>query len=307
MQQSPNLTGKIWPRALSFLSGIGMSLFSALTIRHYFAANFPTSIFGGSICDINAFFNCDSSAFSVISQLGGVPLGYFGLMVGGLVCLGALFPSAGLHRTNKTIALLNLIGVLALFLYSVLYLGSLCLLCGGYYLFSILSFVLFCKPGGSGEGERFLAGSLRPSFKHLMTFAVVVLVGAYGLSLYNEAMEEAQSGGVAARVVKQYFELTPVRTPSFVSPFMPVQSTDRFEDAPIRVVEYADFLCPDCRYLNQQLEKLEEEFKGKLNIAFQFFPLDAQCNSVVDKDKHPGACDLSYMAAIRDPAPPRGW
>ena len=34
-----------------------------------------------------------------------------------------------------------------------------------------------------------------------------------------------------------------------------------------------------------------------MNIAFQFFPLEAKCNDVVDKDKHPGSCDLSYMAA----------
>ncbi|MGD2153962.1 MAG: thioredoxin domain-containing protein, partial [Gemmatimonadales bacterium] len=30
---------------------------------------------------------------------------------------------------------------------------------------------------------------------------------------------------------------------------------------------------------------------------FQFFPLEAKCNDVVEKDLHPGACDVSYMAA----------
>ncbi|MEW5901556.1 MAG: thioredoxin domain-containing protein, partial [Acidobacteriota bacterium] len=38
-----------------------------------------------------------------------------------------------------------------------------------------------------------------------------------------------------------------------------------------------------------------------VNIAFQFFPLEARCNSVVDKDLHPGACELAYLAAS-DPA-----
>jgi protein-disulfide isomerase len=82
-----------------------------------------------------------------------------------------------------------------------------------------------------------------------------------------------------------------------ISPYWVVRSTERFEDAPIRIVEYGDFLCSDCEYLVEQLDRLEEEFAGKINIAFQFFPLDAQCNDVVDKNKHPGACDLSYMAA----------
>ena len=58
---------------------------SLLTIEHYFAANFPTSVWEGSICDVNAFFNCDASAFSSIAQFGGVPMGYFGFMAGALV------------------------------------------------------------------------------------------------------------------------------------------------------------------------------------------------------------------------------
>ena len=34
-----------------------------------------------------------------------------------------------------------------------------------------------------------------------------------------------------------------------------------------------------------------------MNVAFQMFPLEASCNDVVEKDLHPGACDLSYAAA----------
>lgn len=64
MESSLTLNGVRGPRILSFLSGIGMVAASLLTIRHYFAANFPESIFEGSFCDISAFFNCDSSAFS---------------------------------------------------------------------------------------------------------------------------------------------------------------------------------------------------------------------------------------------------
>jgi predicted DsbA family dithiol-disulfide isomerase len=78
---------------------------------------------------------------------------------------------------------------------------------------------------------------------------------------------------------------------------MVIQSSERFEDALIQVVYYGDFLCPDCLYLFRQLERLNGEIEGKINIAYQFFPLDAECNDVVDKNSHPGACDLSYMAA----------
>jgi uncharacterized membrane protein/protein-disulfide isomerase len=270
---------------------------SILTLRHFFMANYPATIWEGSVCDINAFFNCDSSAFSVISQIAGVPLGYFGLIVGALVSLGALFPSEAFERTNKSLATLNVVGVVALLLFSVFWLKSLCLFCAGYYVSSALSFALFWKYGIDRDASGLRAKYVQPSLKHAATFAVVLLVGAYGMRMFHEAKKEAQTGGVAARIVEQYFNLPAVHTPSVVSPYWSVRSTSRFEDAPIQLIEYGDFLCSDCLYLYKQIQKLKEEFKGKINIAFQFFPLEAECNAVVEKNKHPGACELSYIAA----------
>jgi uncharacterized membrane protein len=265
---------------------------SVLTIQHFFKANFPESIFRGSFCDISAFFNCDSSAYSPIAHFHGVPMGYFGLFAGLLVVLGALFPSAAFEGTNKFLSLFNALGVVGLFVYSVFFLKSLCLLCSGYYVFSLLSFFLFWRYGP--------ARSL-PSVKFLAAFAILALAGAYGFQLFYEAKKDAQFGGVAMKVVKEYYSLEEVQNPSFISPFWTARVSERFEDAPIRVIEYVDFLCPDCLFLYKQLKQLEKEYEGKVNIAFQFFPLEAKCNTVVDKDLHPGACDLSLMAAY-DPA-----
>jgi predicted DsbA family dithiol-disulfide isomerase/uncharacterized membrane protein len=297
MNQSLTMGEGRWPRMLSLVAGLGMAVASAMTIQHFFAANYPESIWAGSFCDISAFFNCDSSAFATISQIGGVPIGFFGLMVGGLVALGALFPSAALERTNKTIALLNIVGVVALVLYSVFYLGSLCLLCTGFYLFSGLSFYLFWRYGIDRAEEGLLRRHFRLSVKIAATFGVVTLVGAYGMALFHDAKKDAQSGGVASRIVEEYYGLPTVEDPSFLSPYWTIRSTEAFEDAPIRIVSYVDFLCPDCLYLAQQMDRLEGEFDGKINVAFQFFPLEGSCNDVVDKDLHPGACDLSHIAA----------
>ncbi|MCK4645743.1 MAG: thioredoxin domain-containing protein [Candidatus Aminicenantes bacterium] len=63
------------------------------------------------------------------------------------------------------------------------------------------------------------------------------------------------------------------------------------------MVEYADFQCPDCLKLINDLEDLKKDFGDKMNVVFQFFPLDGKCNTVVDKDKHPQSCALSYIAA----------
>ena len=280
-------------RIVTFIVGAGMAAASLLTIQHFFAANFPESIYKGSFCDINAFFNCNGSAYSSIAHFHGVPMGYWGLVLGLIVCLEALFPSRSFEKTLKALTLLNALGVLALLGYSLIVLKSLCLLCTGYYLFSLIAVFLYWKFG--------VPGIPWPSLKQLAVIGPLALAGAFGFHLFYAAKQDAQVGGVSARVVKEYYSLEKAQNPSFISPFMVVQSTERFEDAPIRVIEYADFLCPDCLFMYEQLNRLKAEFAGKINIAFQFFPLEAKCNTVVEKDRHPGACDLSYIAA-KDPA-----
>ncbi len=293
-----------WLRFWSFVAGLGMAVFSYLTIDHFFQANFPETIFTGAFCDISAFFNCDSSAYSSIAHFQGVPLGYWGLVLGILVMVGAVLPSVRLERVNKLLSLFNALGVISLFIYSVFFLKSLCLLCSGFYVFSLLNFFLFWKygvrneyPGLYGFFRDLVFGSVRP----LVVIGVLTLMGAYGFHLFYQAKKDAQLGGVATKIVKEFYSLETVKNPSLISPYWTAKATERFEEAPIRIIEYADFLCPDCLFLYKQLERIKKEYAGKINIAFQFFPLEAKCNDVVDKDKHPGSCDLSYLAAY-DPA-----
>ncbi|MGZ5498440.1 MAG: vitamin K epoxide reductase/DsbA family protein [Candidatus Aminicenantales bacterium] len=285
-------------RVLSIVAGLGMITASVMTIRHFFLANYPKTIFAGSFCDISAFFNCDSSAFSPISAVMGIPLGFFGMFMGALIALGALFPSEAFERTNKSLSLLNVVGVISLLLYSVLHLGSLCLLCSGFYLFSIMSFILFAAYGIDRDTKNPIKRWVRPSLKLLVVFALIAAAGAYGMIEYHNARKAAQTG-TAVNIVKQFFELPKVASPSLLSPYWSVKSTEKFEDAPIHIIEYTDFMCPDCLYLSQQLEKLKKDFAGKINVAIQFFPLDGTCNTVVPEkaNLHPGACELTYIAA----------
>lgn len=177
---------------------------------------------------------------------------------------------------------------------------SLCLLCSGYYVFSLFNFYLFYKYGIISQ-RRGPVGFIREiamsSWKPLVVIGVLTIAGAYGFHLFYQAKKEAQLGGVATKIVKEFYSLQPVKNPSFISPFWTARATEEFDQAPIRIVEYADFLCPDCLFLFKQLERIKQEYAGKINIAFQFFPLETKCNQVVDKDKHPGACDLAYLAA----------
>ncbi len=44
-------------------------------------------------------------------------------------------------------------------------------------------------------------------------------------------------------------------------------------NAPVRVVEFADYQCPYCKQLEPQLERLQHDFGDKVAIAFMDFPL----------------------------------
>ncbi len=302
MDRSLTLQGVSVPRILSFISGVGMIVASIMTIDHYFSANFPATIWEGSFCDINAFFNCDSSAFSSISQIGGVPLGYFGAVVGGIGDAGSGFPLPALrtHQQEHRPAQPPRSGCHTSLLFRVHPRESLLAL---QRLLPVLDSSASSSSGGTGStgstpGCSGSGGS--PSPTHLGDIRGGDGVRGLRLLLYHDARVDAQTGGVQARIVEQYFGLPEVPLPSTLSPLWSIRSTDAFGDAPIQIVEYGDLLCPDCLFLAQQLHRMEEEFPGKINVIFQPFPLEGLCNDVVEKDLHKGACEMTYFAA-RDP------
>ena len=45
------------------------------------------------------------------------------------------------------------------------------------------------------------------------------------------------------------------------------------QDAPIVIVEFADYECPYCQRIHPDLKKLQVEFAGKVSLAFKDFPL----------------------------------
>lgn len=67
-------------------------------------------------------------------------------------------------------------------------------------------------------------------------------------------------------------------------------------DAPVRVVEYSDFLCPFCRNLALGLAQFVPQAGGRVAVYFKNFPLDQTCNKRLTSSTHPGACWLALGA-----------
>ena len=71
-----------------------------------------------------------------------------------------------------------------------------------------------------------------------------------------------------------------------------LESNHRFgsPDAPIQVVMFTDYQCPDCKRLETQLARIYKQ-RSDLSIVVKHFPLNFDCNDEVGSMKlHPNAC-----------------
>jgi protein-disulfide isomerase len=59
------------------------------------------------------------------------------------------------------------------------------------------------------------------------------------------------------------------------------------EDAPVTVIEYGDFECPNCKQAAPAVKLLLEHFPGKIRFIFRNFPV---------KERHPHAVDAAEAA-----------
>ncbi len=66
--------------------------------------------------------------------------------------------------------------------------------------------------------------------------------------------------------------------------------------APVKVVEYSDFLCPFCRSLAGALVQFVPQAGGRVGVYFKNYPLDAACNPKLKQSTHPGACNVALGA-----------
>ena len=63
--------------------------------------------------------------------------------------------------------------------------------------------------------------------------------------------------------------------------------------APIRVTEFSDFLCPFCRNIAGAFASYLPTTAGRVAVYFKNYPLDAECNPNVKPTIHAGACRLA--------------
>ncbi len=255
---------------------------------HFYSTLYPTQLNAGdSLCNLSSFFNCDAATYSKVSNLAGIPIAFFGIVIGIFFLITSLMPSESMEKTASALSKYNIIGCIALFFYSFLSLGSLCPFCTLYYILSGVAFFLLWKKG---------IDSWVPDLKVLAAFGSAILIGGFFMYTTTKDKEDVK-GKLNVSVVDQFRKLPDLGNPDIESPFKIHMSTEKFADAPIRITVFSDFQCPFCKVVSNQMPDLIRRYGDKINIQYMFYPLDAKCNSNIKGRFHEYACDAAYLAA----------
>jgi uncharacterized membrane protein len=232
---------------------------------------------------------CRAAMYSAYSALfreslwGGIPIslfamGAFAFLAGFSLYLLVSKDQAPKHAVTffAAVSVTPLIVSLVMLTISMTKLGNLCKTCVGIYISS------FLVAGGGLAGLFTLKGEERPRVGPLLPLAWLAALGIVTL---------VPSFVYAASVPDQRPYLA--KCGSLKQPKMTTGAPLKIRGsrAVQQVLFFEDPLCPTCRAFHERL--LTEDVFERLDVELVMFPLDSECNWMLDTPLHPGACIVS--------------
>jgi uncharacterized membrane protein len=231
---------------------------------------------------------------------GGIPISLFAL---GCFCflLGyALSIALSRQRTSRgggllygTLAITPLLASIVMFSISVFELGTICKTCGGIYLASLAL-------GVSAIGVVASSWSARAPLSFGSFAAAALVASAMLLWVLAPSLVYAALAPDHKPLVTQCGQIK-----------VPKESHDALLKLPGRsplkhAVFFEDPLCPTCKSLHERLR--DAAVLDRLDTDLALFPLDSDCNWMLDQPLHPGACQVSRaILCAKSPAAMLEW
>lgn len=286
---------------IAILGLIGLGLTGYLFIPHL--GLMRGEIIGGAVCGQGGLFSCHIVTASRWGSFMGAPLALWGFVgygvLIGLALLGRQSEEAAKHSV-VLIGLLALVFVLAdLFLLGVMafVIGSWCPLCLATYVVNGIILVSACKAvaaadaslfGGLGGAIGYLIPSVsRPGTHLFWGMTLMSVAGAVGLHLgtiyiSRGSLKEDPHHFVHYIQKQERVAVDTSGDPHVGSP-----------NAPLQVVEFSDLRCPVCQRAFKLNRIMLTNHKAKVNFIYKHYPLDTSCNDAIQRQVHPGACELA--------------
>lgn len=303
-------------------AGIGAALLIAASaaiylLYAYIQVTYSAEAFE-SACNFNESLNCDKLNTSTWGKIAGIPITVFAL--GFYAALGALVATARKGGALGRAAIdLVLVGTGAAIAYGVVLLGVM--------IFIEEVYCLFCMTMDAGAvaafalawfGRKAMGGEER-DWQPALVRAVVVGVVAVGLAFgwfasQRSAGEEAMKAVAAAEekktqeavdklkkegggeALKATGEARLIAGNLYEIPVGPNDATYGPEDAPVTVVEFADFACGYCKKLTYSFGQMKKRYEGQVRWVFKHFPMNPQCNENIKNTRHKNACESAVAS-----------
>ena len=280
------------------LTGIGVCGY--LTFVHL--ALLRGELVGGAACGASgSIFNCHAVTASSFGSIFGVPLSLWGL-IGYLATLGLSFIAWQFAEwSQKALAAVAAAAVVFLTLDTVLavvmvtQIRYLCALCLATYAINALLAFTAVRGAAKPLGELLRPSTLTawlPQPRVAVVWIVwgIVVTGALGALAVNAATTFVAQGDPAA-LRKQIAQFVQQQQP--VSVETAGDPTIGAPSAPIRMVEFSDFLCPMCQRAWKLTPILLAGRRQEVRFTLKHFPLDTTCNTKISRLVHAGACQIA--------------
>ncbi|MBY0384153.1 thioredoxin domain-containing protein [bacterium] len=278
---------------LSTLAAFGVHLY--LTQQHFLTKY--TMADASPLCNINSFLNCSSSIVSPFSEFLGTPLSIFGMVTQALLLFFLMknFLSEESEEKNKALstalfgALFSFVASLVMAAISIFFVHSLCPFCTGAYVLSALTLFAVWKLKQKSKTS-FLT---QIPFKYLLISTLVLGLGGWAM------------GQVSLRKYKDrdFEQMTQLRIQNWLSQDekkMELVAPQKWgpDDAKMKIVEFADFLCSHCKVAFPKLHTFAKQ--GDVQILFQTWPLDGCSGTPENPGRRCELAKISYCANQQD-------
>lgn len=287
---SRTLPASFLTRGAAFTAIVGAGVSLSLAISHYRVFTDPGY---DSFCAISQSLNCETVSQSPWALFLGVPVAAWGVLAYLAFCALISIPVKqrtavpGLPALALAIAAAFVAYSLFLAGISSFVIGSYCLLCMGLYLvnFALLgwSWALYRKRN-SPSFHAALALDLLQIFQTKAGRALLttILAAAVALKLFYPAYWEARQSSLSIALPNG---LTAEGHP-WIGATEPA----------VEIVEFADYLCFQCRKMHFHLRRLVERYPEKIRLVHVHYPMDHEVNPAVKVPFHIGAGRLAMLA-----------
>jgi uncharacterized membrane protein len=260
---------------------------------------------GPSICNVDAYINCDVVNTSAASVLFGLPIGLYGVGFFLGVALATFMKPGPGTRLFQTVGLFSLLGsIYALYLgYESVQIGALCPLCLTIYACCFLlagtSFAATPSETGAPLEDVQKVTSSTAFLAISATFVISVLLGQSFVSTPGTRIDELSrpSDPAAPRAAPaEVAETIGYGRPRGEVALEGDEPLLGKADARFQIVEYADFGCGHCAQAFPMLHQIVEK-NPDVALRFRAFPLSGACNPALQGQDRLEVCRAA-MATV---------